>query len=61
MVHITTAIAAMNTPPITSAAMPARRTPGASPPPAARPTRTVAAWASPSGTMKVTAAHCRAI
>ena len=60
-VHITAAIASMNTPPIKSAPTPARRMPATSPPPAARPTRTVAACARPSGTMKVTDAHCSAI
>ncbi len=59
--HMISAMPSMKVLPMTSAMVPARSTPGGSPRPAARPTRTVAAWASPSGTMKLTAAHCRAI
>ena len=40
----------------TNPAVPARRTPAASPRPAACPTRTVTASAMPSGTMKAKAA-----
>ena len=51
----------MKTSVMTSAAQPALRTPSGLPAPKARPTRTVAAWLSPSGTMKVIEASCSAM
>ena len=54
--HMPIAIAPMKPTPRPQAAQPARVMPASSPRPSARPTRTVAAWPSPSGTMKVRAA-----
>ena len=60
MLHMTSAMAAMKPTPITQAVHPARVIPGLSPRPSASPTRTVAAWPRPSGTMNVKAASCSA-
>ena len=57
---MTIAIAPMKPTPTTHDVQPARVTPASSPRPRARPTRTVAAWPRPNGTMKVRAAHCSA-
>ena len=54
------AMVPMKPTPMIQAVHPARVIPGLSPRPSASPTRTVAAWPRPSGTMKVRAASCRA-
>ena len=60
MLHITSAIVAMKPTPSTQAVQPARAIPASSLRPSASPTRTVAAWPRPNGTMKVSAASCSA-
>ena len=59
--HISSAMTVMNATPSTHAVQPARVIAVRSPAPRARPTRTVAAWLKPQGTMKASAAICRAM
>jgi hypothetical protein len=60
-IHIPSAMTVMKATPRANAVQPARVIASASPRPSARPTRTVAAWLRPSGTMKLNTAICSAI